>query len=236
MKIELNPIFGKVRGKLGNIVFKQINGTSYIARCPVPKSKSSLSPSIIAQRKRFGLVCKLAKSINQINIFKNQWRNNTDVKMNTYIAIQKENFPLIGKNELAFTPKLTPFSENRDFSECGFSYHKGEIAIEFNPDKIELVKDYDKEKFMIAAGVIYLSEPVDHCMEDYKFISVVSKKEDVSKDETTVLSIELNGGLCQLLETYTKCIFHFGFVSLDKDSIVINTISTFAENLYPDNE
>src|ERR1044071_7816303 len=61
-KIKLNPLFGEITGKVGNVVFKKTaNGDTIIAKCP-DMSRVEWSEAQKAQRERFKLANAYAKA------------------------------------------------------------------------------------------------------------------------------------------------------------------------------
>lgn len=232
MKIEINPMLGKIRGTIGGLVFKQFNGKTVVCNKPSPRSKSSFSPAEIDRQKRFALNCKLSQCINHIDEYKQFWLKSADRKMNTYNAIQKANYQHIQHDRIEKDIHLTPDSRGLDFSGYGFSFDSKFISLELKNETIGVVKDYKIDNNVMFAGVIYLSNPKGYVDEEVKFINVKSGTVKVVENQDTLLCLELNSFQSQQIENYNNCIFYFGFISKDKDGKIINEVSTFAGNLH----
>jgi len=232
----LNPIFGKPRGKVGDLVFRNVHGKTIISRKPSARSKSSFSPAEIAKQKMFGINCKLSKCINQIDVFKVFWQKAANGKMNTFNAIAKANYPIIGIDGFESLPKLTPGSFPLDFSEYGFYYDHRIISIELKPDLLGIVKDYKIDNRVLAAGVICLSGAKECGLDNIKFVPVKTDYEEVSPGDESVLVIELTEHQQSVINMYESREFFFGFISMDKDGNIINEISTFSEDLHAEEE
>lgn len=232
MKIEINPLLGTIRGRIGDLVFKQVNGKSYVAARPHPRSKSSYSDAERAKQKRFAMNTKLASAINKIDVLKPLWQKAANERMSTYNAISKANYSLVGNKEFIVSPKLTPDSIGYDISILSLNYSKGNISITFPFDTLGLIQDFNIVNRVIVAGVIYLRNPIDQCKDDFRFLSVTSDAVQVSEGNDIALSLELNDVNKQSIDSYSNAAFFFCLISLDKDEHIVNTVSTFTEVLF----
>lgn len=228
MATLLNSTFGTPRGKVGDFVFSQRYGKTIISRKPLARNKNSYSPSELAKMRKFAINCKLSKCINQLDVFKVFWKDVTVGKMNTFNAIAKANYPIIGVESFQGIPKLTPNSYPLDFSEYGFCFDHGIISIELKPDLLGIVRDYKIDNRIMAAGVICLSGAIERGLDNIKFVPVITNTEKVKPDDEYVLDIEFSEQDQSVLNMYKSCELFFGFVSMDKDGRIINEISTFS--------
>ena len=231
MATIINPTFGKISGKVGDFVIRNRNGKTFICRKSLGRSKSSFSESELVRQKRFGLNCKLAKCINQIDEYKVLWKKNLNGKANTFNAIAKSNYPLVNIDGSVQHPHLAPDSIDMDFSDSCINYSEGKIAIKLKPGSFDLVKDYKNDNLVMAAGIICLSNPLDDRKDGIVFLKAKSDVVKVSEGEETVLFIELDGCERQIVDIYEKRMFYFGFVSMDENGNIVNSVSTFSEEL-----
>lgn len=215
---------GKQSRKFGNFVHSQRN---------------TFSESELSRQKKFGINCKLSKCINQIDEFKVLWQNTTNPttnkttkgKLSTFNAVSKANYDNVCSDGVVSSPKLTPDSITSDLFEFGFNYNEYEIAVGLKTDNFGLVVDYSIDNLVMVASVICLSNPLDVCKDSVRFIDVKSDVKKVSEGGEIVLSINLHSIEKQTVENYTKRTFYFGFISKDKNGNVINSVSTFCEQL-----
>ena len=156
--------------------------------------------------------------------------------MSTYNAIQRSNYHIIGPNSFESEPILTPDSGSLNFNEFGFCFDGKRISMEMDNERINLVRDFKKDNMAAFAGVICLSVPMYRDYNEIMFIGVRSDSEKVEKDKFTMLSVELNEFEKQTVEMYKMCMLYFGFVSMDEEGNVVNEVSTFGENLFPDSD
>lgn len=225
----INPIFGKISGKVGDFVFRNVNGKTFL--CNRPKSRTSFTPDQVVRQNKFRINCKLSKYINAIDVYHNFWKKAAINKMSAFNAISKANYGTFCFNKDYDSPKLTPDSGKRDFSASGFHYHNGQIAIELKPDVISVIQDYKKDNCVFAAGVVCLSNPLSCDTEEYSFFNVKSDFEEVFENAESALFIELYESQRQLVELYESRMLYFGLVSMDKDGNIVNEESTYGEEL-----
>lgn len=236
MKIEINPLFGKLRGRVGDLVFKQVNGKNYVAARPHPRSKSSYSDIEKARQKRFAMNCKLSTAINKIDVLRPLWHKAADGKMSSHNAISKANYPLIGHNEFLIAPKLTPNSIGFDISSVRFNYNDGRMSVIFLPDTFGLVKDYNVDNNVMLAGVIYVRNPFEEHLSAYRFMSIKSDAVKVINGEVIAITHDIGDVAKQVIESYSDGELFYCLITLDKDCSVVNTVSTFNETLFGLNE
>lgn len=92
MAILINPL-GKLRGKCGEFIFKQVNGRTIIARRPL-KYATSQSPKAVGTRDCFGSTVRFSKFINSVDILKKLWAAacSPDFGFNTIVKL---NYPFM---------------------------------------------------------------------------------------------------------------------------------------------
>jgi len=234
----INNSLGKLSGKVGDFIYSQRNGKTIVRRKPLGRSRNSFSESELSRQKKFGINCKLSKCINQIDEFKVLWQKTTNKttkktangKISTFNAVSKANYYNVCSDGVISSPKLTPDSLTLDF-KFGFNYNEYEIAVGLITDNFGLILDNKVDNFVMVAGVICLSNPLDDCKDSVRFIDVKSDVKKVSDCGETVFFINLNSNEKQIIENYTKRTFYYGFISKDKNGNVINSVSTFCEQL-----
>jgi hypothetical protein len=223
----LNGPLKGMRGKLGNIVLKRINGETYACKKPIYNKTNN--PSVLARRKRFALNIKLSKCINEIPELKGFWRRVLNGKMSTHNAIVKANYTKVGNDELIGVPYLTPDSFAGFNSDLGFLYEEGRISIEFSPEKYWM--KCEGENYVKAVGVMCMSGALFYGKEDCSIFSVESDMIRLKDGEERVLLIRLDDYQYSLMKSYSKRKLYFGFVMMDKDGKVLKEVSTFGMEL-----
>lgn len=220
--------FKGMRGKLGSIVLKRINGETYV--CKRPNYKKTNDPSVLARRKRFGLNIKLAKCICNIPELKEFWRRGLNGKMSAHNAIVKANYTKVGNDGIIGVPMLTPDSISNLNSDIGFLHDEGSISIEFNPEKFGLM--CEGENYVKAVGVVCLSGAIFYDSKECEIFSIDSDMDDLKEGVEPVLLMQVDDYQNSLMESYSKRKLYFGFVVMNKDGRVLKEVSTFVRELH----
>jgi len=110
----INPTLGGVKGKIGNLVFRNMYGKTFIYSRPVKYTPSS-DPASINRRKKFALVASFTKCVNSVFSIKSIWKS-AFPDASPFNSILKHIFPFFsnsGPNEnLTLTPD-TGFTANK---------------------------------------------------------------------------------------------------------------------------
>lgn len=87
------PILGEVKGKIGSLVVRTINGKQFVSLRPEHYRKSK-SANAIYEKNKFSVVTKLAKTLNAIPEIKDVWLNSNSPGTSAYHKILKANLTL----------------------------------------------------------------------------------------------------------------------------------------------
>ena len=96
-----------VSGKVGNVVFYQLNGESYVRSAPVRK-KDSWTPEQLMHRQRFGMVSNLWKQFKSAKLTP-IWNLGAQ-KMNGYAYFMKANMPAFAMDGSLIDPQMLQLS------------------------------------------------------------------------------------------------------------------------------
>ncbi len=160
-----NPILGSYSGRMGNIVYRVINGNTYVSVRPL-KYKPSKSPAAKRVKNNFSAVVNLAQSVNSVPALKNIWKTSEAEGYSPYHKLIRNNIALISEGNLTtgniITPEgldleLSSLSLQRNTLNAGFTFREN-ANIKF-PLELHFVfyfKDYDKR---ILSFVEKINEP-----------------------------------------------------------------------------
>ncbi len=68
-----NNHFGNLSGQIGNLIYRTINGITYVSTKP-EKVKISYSAKAVAGRRKFGLVALLSGAMNRVFLINAIWK------------------------------------------------------------------------------------------------------------------------------------------------------------------
>lgn len=216
-------------GRVGDIVYKTMNGKTYA--CSRPHYTKSNDPAALRRRGKFALTVKLAKCINSIAELKYFWNKVKNSKMSTHNMITKCNYDCVSDNELVTVPKLT--SDSFPLRALGdkFSFSKNNIIIEYSPIEYPVINDYNNEAFLKIVGIIHVSQPHNADEQYNSFFAVSSSCYSITDESNISINIPIDDHTMMFIDSYFECKIYFAFVSVDKNNIPLNSISTFKVDL-----
>lgn len=214
---ELNQnVLGNVKGKLGNVVFRNLNGKTFISLRPVKykKSKSAIAKIV---RNGFKQVNLFSSTINKNTILKEIW-NISDVKSRSaYNKIFKSNLNISPKSGIT---KLNIITPNRvELKPMDFSITESEIEVKFS-SKL-LMNKFNIYDEIYCFCLIFAFEPIKSSqLELSSQLLVLDKYSNIRESIIFFLKENID------LEYKNRLIFS-SIVSL-KDGKITNWSSTYS--------
>jgi len=228
MAILDNPIFGTVRGKIGDLIFKLHNGKTIICQMPA-KRKASVDISAVNRRKRFALVNKLSQQINKTQDLKPFWYKIAGKKMTVANAITKANYDRVSHNRIVGIPYLTPESFGYDPSSLIVNHKDSVITVEYDEKRFPFIKNYNEDTHIRLHSIIYAESPKYTHDPNENFISISSALEQVIKDGVIVFKLTLDSCQENIINSYSKHTMFSALVSYKSLTIPVRYLSTFSE-------
>lgn len=153
-------VLGFVSGKMGDVVFRRMNGKKFIS-LSAKKYKISQSDKAKEGRANFAALVKFAKFINSIPELKEVWSTAKIEGTNSYHRIIKYNSKLINSGKLTKANKITPDGlALRITSLLLNEANELELDISFPQDKINfpaqlyLVLVFDNDQILKQSAII----------------------------------------------------------------------------------
>ncbi|GAB6283670.1 MAG: hypothetical protein STSR0008_24590 [Ignavibacterium sp.] len=218
-------ILGKVRGSLGDITFRQLNGKTYISTKPVSFVPGTDANSI-ARREKFSLAVKIAKSINSVSILKDVWAKDTPQNVSVFNHIMRSNYPMINSNGSIGLIKLFPY----------FGFAVNNPVVLFNPTEIKVNIDAigtssgidtSIETTLNLVSLVYLSNPSEDSMIKSSFTTAVSVPIATDLEAAQEFTISLNDVESQMLSIYQSRKGFFALVTYDSAGNIVHYSNTF---------
>jgi len=237
MAILYNSPLGEIRGKVGNFLYRKINGKIHVSVCQEKRSKSDSSarrnsndPAAINRKKRFALSAKLATCINSLPELKYFWKKITYNKMSSSNAILRRNFNYVTEDKILNTPYLIPDSHNLEY-KGNVQFDNCEIILNYSKEILDFINDCSKERFIKVVGIIHSEIPKSTEVEPHYFKSVSSCNYPLSENEPINMSILLDTCTLSYLKAYTKSTLYFAFITSDEEFVPQNAAATFSNEL-----
>jgi hypothetical protein len=101
------PVLGRASGKVGDIVFRCVDGKVFITSHK-GTNKISSSPACVNNRSRFSTVVNFAKAVNNLPDLKCIWSKSPVKGINSYSKIISKNIKAISENLITKSNMITP--------------------------------------------------------------------------------------------------------------------------------
>lgn len=208
MAILKNSILGRVTGKLGNVVIRELNG-KLVASIRPAKYKTGRSQFAKTNRNRFAVSVNFARCVNSINILKEVWRMADLEGTYAFNRILKYNIP---------HSKISYPSENNVITPKGFSIEINNLV--FENDCIEFIlvesdiSNYETTAVDESCLIILMAfyEPKEKTSNLFAIDHVVFSLPSTNSENEKVIKISTGKRLQLLIESYSKCNFYFAEV------------------------
>jgi hypothetical protein len=211
----VSGIFDTISGRVGDIVYRHKNGKTIAARRP---TKRSTAPSLIeiAQQTRFGIMGKIAGTINSMEVLKYFWKGVTERNHSAYNKIFKENYRRLNIENLTGFILIVPMG-GFNLTEGSLKLNESDIVIQCKELGKHSEFNLKKEKYVIVAGIIILKNPKIEDIPLYNVLPFKTKKNLLYPEEYLSLSIELRGSELCLFESYSIKTVTAVFITLDEE-------------------
>lgn len=181
----INSTFGKVRGRVGDFVLRNINGKTFISARP-HRVNVSKSPEAVARRKRFAMAANISACLNKSELFKKVWVDSVYEKNKTaYNLMLKHFYPYVSENDIMKETSLTPGFGNGEISIRSLSIKEEMMSAVINP--IDLEKNFNSEckdaKFVQMVTVWKCTDKY-YRSDKARLILFESEMEEIEKSET----------------------------------------------------
>jgi hypothetical protein len=201
-------VLGCVRGRVGNRVYREMNGKTFVSERP-RKYKPTKSKALKSVRHKFGLTVDFAKFINSIPVLKEVWTRASVPGTNSYQKLIKHNTKLSGENSLTVNNIITPPGIQFMLKDINFSKRKISFSIDLADNKGKWFFSYPFQVYFL----IYLYEPVNKKAEQFKFISSNSKVDSATTGGLYSVQLDLKANERSLFNKYKKQIVYLALVS-----------------------
>jgi len=228
----INPI-GKLRGKVGDFIFRNVNGKTII--CMRPHSyKKSQSQKSVNNRSKFKLSVMLSSSINKNPVLKEIWQNtNAAKKRAAYNVIFQHVNMHIFNNDIDTYLNIFPDLGGINIKPKSLKFNDDSANVILNPvnEEYDICVPADKAKYIQMVGIIKCDNPIDSAWHERIILSFNSDTYNFTLGKEIIITLNIVGERKETLEDYSSKRILFGFVILDKDKNILCYSSTFDETI-----
>ena len=219
-----NGILSELKGSVGNITGRIVNGRNILSRKPGFR-KAVNDPATLKRRERFKLNVKFGSAAGSFDEIKNIWKAYTPEGMNYFSYIVQSNYKQIGDGVLTNKNIITPYkgfpisAASNDISSTSLNIGISALAGTINFDMVNEVN----VKLM---AVVYLSGAIDSHLEAYAFIPVEFESQAFQLDNPLSFTKALLKADQVIFESYNAHKVYAAIVTLDAYGNPVNFSST----------
>lgn len=217
-------VLGRVSGSIGDITFRQKNGSNFLSTRPGSFTPGSDEASI-NRRGKFAFACKLAASMVSIDSIKSLWEKIAGAGKSAYNTIVGINYKFITTNSITPQTFLTPgigFSVKTN----SFTLSSNGLQVVFDAIGTNAGIDLNTEKSIQLSAIVSLSDRVDETVEDYSLLPLVSSNQLLTVDAASTFSIPLSNQESQLYSKYNIRKVLYALVTIDTGGKAVHYSST----------
>jgi len=219
-------LFGTISGKVGNVVYRKRGGKTIVALRPckrsTPKNQNEIEREI-----QFGLTGRISKGINSIEILKSFWRPVGVKSQSRYNIIFKNNYGLMRADNLSGNLKMTP-GQGFEIINPGLYQGEGNLVVECKA--LGNRSDFDTvvEKYVTAAGIVVMKDPVIISTPEFVVLPFQSKKYLFYPNDYMSLNIEFTGNDLFMFGNYRIKKAFAIFITMDEEERPVQHSITFS--------
>ncbi len=220
-----NGILSEIRGSIGNITGRIVNGRNILSRKPGFRKKVN-DPATLMRRERFKLNVKFGSAASSFAEIKEIWKAYTPEGLNYFSFIVQSNYKQIGDGVLTNKNIITPYGgfplsiDNSSITSLSLNIEIAALAGTLNFDLGTEVK-------VKLLTVVYLSDAVDSHNQPYAFIPVEFDEQAMQIDIPLSFSKALLKVDQVLFESYNSHKVYGAIVTLDANDFPVNFSSSF---------
>lgn len=202
-----NAILGKASGKVGDVVFRIVDGKVYIAS-HIGSNKISKSPECVSNRKKFASVLNFASAVNRIPDLKIIWNKVRKTTKSGYNKIISMNTKAVVNCQISKQNIITPDGFGLSNINAFISKESVEVSFKLSEDSSK----YANEKFS-ACFVFACSEPISKKYKQSQSICTFVPDVVVSGSSPAVVSLYFNKNFKSVFKMYNNTILFFALTN-----------------------
>lgn len=227
-KLE-KQVLGKIRGKVGDVMFRITNGMAIVSACPTKRALSN-EPGAVKRRNHFSVAVKFAHAVNYLSPLKHFWKNlvissNTGFR-SALNKIVKENYPHVSDSDILSTASIVP-DIGFQVNPTATTLSNSEISVTLGAIGTDKGIDTAVETKLQLAAVVFLKTPVVESDKPVAFLHRLSTAVPVSLAAPITFDISLDNIESQIFDAYTSSKGLFALVTLNADDVPVRFSNTF---------
>jgi hypothetical protein len=218
---------GDTSGASGHFVFKIRGEKNFVARRPLKKDNPPAPGEVVlARRAKFSLAGKVAGGIYKAGPLKEIWPKPAANNGTRFSAMFKKNYNDLGTYENLGTAWVIP--------DHGFEIQNAAIALSqkgmtITADELGAVANIDPniEKYLVAVGIVIMTQPLNSSDEPFKVLSVKSGMQSLDNDQSINIVHEFTSAELSKYKSYTDKKVFLTFLTLTSAGVPVQWTEQF---------
>jgi hypothetical protein len=218
-------VLGRISGSVGDITFRQKNGSNFISSRP-----NSFTPpddeDSVKRREKFAFACKLSAAIVSIASLKAFWEAGISNGLSAFNKIVGTNYRFIGTDTVTNQTFLTPgIGFNVQTSAVTIGANNAQVAVEALGSNAGI--DVNREKSIQLVSIASLSSPLDETVDIFSLLPMLSAIQPLTLDAAMTFSLPFSSQVQQLFAKYQVHNLLLALMTLDVNGNAVNYSTTF---------
>lgn len=193
-------VLGRISGRVGDVVFRQLDGKNYVSSRPGSYPVTD-DPVILGRRSNFGLTIGFASAVNSIEALQGFWKPFAPQGFSAYNLMCSKNYPFIDKGVIGDRAMIVP----------ALGFEATATSIDLTNTQLSAVIaalgqgtgiDDNIEANMHLAAVVHLSSPQVDLDEPNEMLALLSASQPVDLLNPLTFNIPLDNIEGQLFDAY----------------------------------
>jgi hypothetical protein len=225
MAIVNGNVLGNLRGKLGNLSARTVNGKTVLAARP-SSFNASQDPDSLAVRSKFAVTAKLASQVISMPTLETIWKKVQKVANSVFNEVFQRNF--------AYSSTTRPTVDNIITPE-GFALPVQSALVLADTLTVELLALTSASVFtpeevnLSANGIVCYYDPTNPADPAFQFITLNNEIANYNFSQTFELNIPFNVNQEALAAKYQHSILFFIVASKSADGKVVQNSATYTK-------
>ena len=197
-------VLGEIRGKMGNLVIRKVNGREFISYRPANYRKTKKE---VPARQKMQAAVQFSRTVNSSDKLKMIWAKSKIKATNSYQKLIKHTLENAEPGSLTIKNKITPGGISLNSSEFLFDNGKLNITI---PNRDKETRSITGNNFSVYI-LFYFYEPIVKRI-DSSSLKLMSKDFDATAENNFQFNYDTAKLIPKMLKNYKKCIVYFAIV------------------------
>lgn len=216
---------GRLSGKLGDVVFRQVNGKTIVCSRPFSQAKSN-DPVVLKRRAKFKLAVRLSSVLSRIPALKSIWREFFGNKINSvYYVMVKHFYNYVTHNSIADSLSIIPSFPSMTVEN---------VELKVDTDKIKASCKVSEPSFGMSniatvqmVGFIFIDDVIYSGLDKYNLYKIDSEKIEYSGKGALNIEVSLKEDTFDILKCYNSKKAFCILVAYDEENKIIGYSDTF---------